>query len=194
MRRSCLLLTVLFVLTTTSTVAQTAQRFSIQGSILGASFQGDENFEGVDFEFGPGVEAQLRYNPSAFSIGAGFQFTTHDVTVEGAEEVDVSIDFSGLFVEPRYVIYVGSDRAAPYVAARLMRLVATLAVPEANFEEDFDAWGYNVGGGVLIRLTEKMNLDAGITAGGVTFVYDDPNIENENGTSVVLRVGVAFGI
>ncbi len=35
----------------TPTAGQTAQEWSVQGSVLGASFEGDENFEGVTFEF-----------------------------------------------------------------------------------------------------------------------------------------------
>ena len=196
MRRSILpVVACLTFLATGPAAAQTAQVISLQGSILGAGFVSDE-FEAVGVEFGPGAgfEGQVRYNPSAFSVGVGFQYTIHPVTVTGAEEVDVTVDFAGLFVEPRYVIFVGSETAAPYVAARLMRLVSTLRIPDISYEEPFDALGYNIGGGLLIRAGSRMNLDLGLTVGAISYVYEDPTLENETGSSAVFRIGLALGL
>ena len=82
--------------------AQTAQRFSVQVSALGNTLFGDD-FTGMKTGFG--AEAQLRYNPSAFSIGAGIQYTNHGVDLEELGIPDQGFDFSssltGFFVEPR---------------------------------------------------------------------------------------------
>lgn len=196
MRWSVLLAVACFpALLASPVTGQTAQTISIQGSLLGAALGGDAfEADGITFEAGSGFEAQVRYNPSALSFGAGYQYTLHPVTVTGAEGVDVSLDFAGLFLEPRYVIFIGSERAAPYVSARLMRLLATLRIPEISFEEDFDAWGYNVGGGLLFRLSSRMNVDVGLTVGGITFVYEEPDVESDSGSSAVFRVGLALGL
>ncbi|MGI9628764.1 MAG: hypothetical protein ACR2QM_18155, partial [Longimicrobiales bacterium] len=100
--------------------AQTAQRVSLQVSgLASAPFGG--GLSGLTI--GPGFEAQVRYNPSVFSIGIGFDMTFHDV--DGA---DRSTTLTGGFIEPRYVIDVGSDRAAPYASARV-------AVSQTSIEE-----------------------------------------------------------
>lgn len=179
--------------------AQTAQPISIQGSVLGASLGGNafqDAANGFTIDPGFGGEIQLRWNPSAFSIGAGFQYTTHVANLADFPDVDVDLDFSGVFIEPRYVIFVGSERAAPYVSGRLMRLVSTLTVSGFGFSEsqDIDAWGYNLGGGLLLRVNPRVNLDLGLTAGGITLSFDEPEPVTESGTSVVFRLGLALGV
>ena len=175
-------------------VAQTAQPFSIQGSLLVTTLGGDA-FEGIEIDPGAGIELQARWNPSAFSIGAGFQATAHAGTFDfEGTEFDVDFQLTGFFVEPRYVIFVGSERAAPYVSARLMKLVLNMSFPEfpEAGEEEFDALGWSAGGGVLVVLTPRLNLDLGLTAGSMTFDFGDD--VKESGTSIVARLGLAFGI
>src|SRR5207237_5261596 len=85
-----------------------------------------------DFEVGSGygAEAQIRYTLSALSIGAGFQFTSHAgkpyaLALDDGSSVAVTgvgAKLFGVFVEPRYVLFIGSDRAAPYLSARLSML------------------------------------------------------------------------
>ena len=76
MLRRALLATCLGVLTTVQAAdAQTAQRWSIQLSALGVELTSvDPNNQ---LRFGGGLELQARYNPSALSIGFGFQTTRH---------------------------------------------------------------------------------------------------------------------
>ena len=85
--------------------AQTASPVSLQVSGLWSiPFSG--GLSGVSS--GPGVEAQIRYNPRLFSIGVGGEISWHDVT-----GTDRSVRLTGAFIEPRYVIQTSSESVAP---------------------------------------------------------------------------------
>ena len=158
--------------------AQTAQKFSVQFSGLNARFG---FFEGTESEFGTGGEIQFRYNPSSFSIGIGVQRTTHPVAT-------VDINFDGVFIEPRYVVNVGSDRFAPYASARLMALTPNVEIQGVGFQGE-DGVGIAGGGGILIVLGSRVNLDFGVTAGKE--VYNGGAAE---GATLVTRLGLAIGL
>lgn len=181
--------------------AQSARRFSLQASALYVGMFGSA-FEGV--KNGGGFEAQARYNPSAFSIGAGFQASVHSMDLDGSNE---TVNFAGGFVEPRYVIDVGSPKAAPYVAARIAYLRQTADVTISGTSVHLSAGGtqLNVGGGVLARLSPSVNLDVGATYGRIHFaevkaevpgygsqVFDTGS--SGGGQNLVVRVGLAVGI
>ncbi|MDQ3809598.1 MAG: hypothetical protein M3336_04840, partial [Chloroflexota bacterium] len=57
---------------------QSAQRLSVQASGLYAALFGAA-YENLNA--GPGFEAQLRFTPSALSLGVGYQYTDHDFQV-----------------------------------------------------------------------------------------------------------------
>ena len=157
--------------------AQTAQRFSIQGSVLGAQLTAVEN---EDLKFGAGGELQLRWNPSSFSIGLGVQGTRHEL---GSN----SFTFGGAFIEPRYVLVTMADRVALYGSLRLMALTASVEVLGA--EVQVDGSGYSAGGGLLIGLGSRVNADIGITAGKERYEG-----RTADGTTVVTRLGLAVGV
>src|SRR6478736_1585782 len=92
-------------------VAQSSQRVAVQVSGLYAELFG-KTYEGLGG--GLGFEAQLRYTPGAFSIGAGYQRTTHHDDAAGGD-----VHLSGGFLEPRYVIATSSRSFIPYVSARV---------------------------------------------------------------------------
>ncbi|HPF61062.1 MAG: outer membrane beta-barrel protein [Gemmatimonadetes bacterium] len=176
--------------------AQSAQRWSVQGSILNVSTSGDA-YEGLDA--GLGVEAQVRYTPSAFSIGAGYQRSSHDLTFDDGSTETVTL--SGVFAEPRYVIDVGSGSYAPYLAGRVAFLTQKIAFE--GLEASASGTQLNVGGGVLVRLSPRVNLDLGATYGAIDF--DDVKVEFEgqsatidgssgSGKNLVLRAGVTVGL
>jgi hypothetical protein len=176
-------------------VAQTAQKFSIQGSFLFAALFGEE-FE--DIGNGAGFEIQARYTPSAFSVGAGFQYTSH-----GSSDATAGADFSlaGGFVEPRYVFSTRSDRLAPYASTRLS--ILRESVKSEGFHGSASGVTANVGGGVLVRLSERINIDIGATYGYTDFgeaVVHDPSgqevrrFEAKSGSNILLRLGLAVGI
>ncbi len=183
----------------TSLSAQSAHRWSLQASGLYVGVYGDA-YEGLSN--GAGFEAQVRYTPSAFSLGIGVQSSLHDVTVAGFQTVSLA----GAFIEPRYVLDIGSDRAAPYVAARVSYLRQQADVTELGetFALTADGTQLNGGGGVLVRLSPRLNLDIGATYGAITF--EDVVITNSSGATVtvpgssgsgrnlVLRLGVSIGL
>jgi opacity protein-like surface antigen len=182
-----------------SAAAQSAQKVSIQASLLGATLSGSE-FDG--WGTGAGFEAQVRYNPSAFSIGAGFQLTRHSL-----EGFDDKVSLGGGFVEPRYVIPTRSNAVAPYVSLRfsVLRESGSLDVPSGTVSVSASGLTFNGGGGVLFRLGQRVNLDVGATWGFTNFgdittklngtvVPDFSGIDAGSGTNLVMRVGLAVGI
>lgn len=176
--------------------AQSAQRWSAQGSLLyvtptGLAYDGMKN--------GVGFEAQVRYTPSAFSLGAGYQRSSHGLDVEGGESETITL--SGPFLEPRYVIDIGRSDLAPYLAARLALLTQQLDIEEITAKAT--GTQMNLGGGVLVRLSPRMNLDLGLTYGVIGFgdieITDGTTTvtlpdSDADGKNLVLRVGVTFGL
>ncbi len=202
MRRSVWVLTLLTLgaFTSASAEGQTAQRFSIQVSALGNTLFGDD-FEGLKTGFGG--EAQLRFNPSAFSIGAGIQYTYHGVDLESlglaAPGFSINSSLTGFFVEPRYVFDMGSDRAAPYLSSRFSVSNLTLKAELQGETAELTDTGltFNGGGGVLVRLNARSNLDFGATFGykrlGVISSGTEESGEG-SGTNIIYRIGIAFGL
>ena len=179
-----------------SVVAQTGQPFSAQVSALFVTLSGDA-YESL--KNGPGFEGQLRFNPGALSIGAGFQYSTHDIDNTGFEEAASagSVKLVGGFVEPRYVISTASARVAPYVSARLAYLRQSLDVD--GFDGHANGYQINGGGGLLARLTGNVNLDVGATFGYIDFSEakisgDVTSADPDSGTNWVFRVGLAIGL
>ena len=170
--------------------AQTASRASLQVSALGSvPFSG--GLSAVNL--GPGFEVQVRFNPSAFSIGAGFEISWHEI-----EDSERKVRLSGVFVEPRYVLEVASENFAPYVAGRLA--VSQTRFEISRFSNTATGFTANVGGGILFVLSPKVNLDVGASIGakdlGSATVASSPPTEFDlgSGANVILRVGLAFGL
>ena len=178
---------------------QSAQRWSIQASAIGVSAQG-EAYEGLSA--GGGIEAQVRLTPSIWSFGAGFQFSTHTVDLGGTDE-DVTL--TGLFIEPRRIIDLGKNYA-PYLSARFSFLQQAIEVPVNGGTVSASASGAQVngGGGVLFRMSPRVNLDLGATYGLINFGdvelsatgLGTTTIEGTSGSgsNLVLRVGLAIGL
>ncbi len=133
--------------------AQSAQPYSLQFAALFAGFDnGGANVGGV------GVEPQFRLNRlystdgfGALSLGIGGQYTSHS---RGGDNLKIS----GLFFEPRWVPALKSNTIFPYLSARLAFLRQS-----NNFETPTSSGtGFGAGGGVAIKLTKTINLDAGV--------------------------------
>lgn len=181
--------------------AQSAQKWSIQASGLYVGMFG-KAYEGL--KAGPGFEAQVRYTPSVWSFGFGGQVSQHDFDDPDLHGMKVSL--AGAFFEPRRVIDVGSSKAAPYVSARLAFLQQSIDFEVDGTTVNASASGAQVngGGGVLVRLSPKVNLDLGATFGLIKFSDVKVNIPGEgsvnvqgssgNGSNLVIRVGVAIGL
>jgi hypothetical protein len=189
--------------------AQTAQPISIQLSGLYEGLSGDA-FE--DVRPGTGVEAQLRYTRGAWSVGLGYQLLEHRYrycalpTSSGACLADIvgRIRGSGIFFEPRYVFDAGSDVYAPYVSGRFS-IVKQSDKGDPLYDFSVTGSSANGGGGVLFRLTPRINFDIGGTVGYTRFTryravdrqtgaVISGSTGGASGSNFVLRVGVAIGI
>jgi hypothetical protein len=193
-RSSSGVLTALTLLVAGKATAQSAQAISVQVSGLYNGVYGDV-FTGNGIKGGYGAEGQIRYTPGALSVGAGFQYTTHDI--DQAED----IFFYGGFLEPRYRIHTGSNVWAPYLSARFSLLKTGFSGGDLTLDSSFIQ--VNGGGGLLYRLGSRFNLDL-----GATFGYDrlgsgtvtrkstggTTPVEASSGANLVLRVGFVFGI
>ena len=168
--------------------AQSAQMLSLQFSGLGAIPFGG-TLDNVSEGFG--WEAQLRVNPSAFSLGAGVEQTFHEVVNNEAR----TITMFGGFLEPRYVIDFGSDNAVMYLSGRAA--VSQIEFEEGTFSSTGTGYTLNGGGGFLVRLGDRANLDLGATVGYKDLgIVDLPagTFDLGTGSNVVGRVGLALGI
>jgi hypothetical protein len=172
---------------------QSAQAISLQASglfngVFGRVFQG--------LQSGYGGEAQIRYTPSAFSIGGGFQYTIHNIT--NATE---NAKLYGAFIEPRYRIHTGSYVLAPYISARFSLLKVGFTGGNLSISSNFIQ--LNGGGGLLYRLGPRVNLDVGATYGydrlGAGTVRSkrtgtSSHFNSSSGSNVVVRLGFAVGL
>ena len=163
--------------------AQTAQRWSIQLSALGVELTNVSNDE---LRFGGGVEVQARFNPSALSIGFGIQSTRHTLSNQLLAR-DRTVTYTGGFVEPRLILGSLGDLLAFYASARFMSLRATTEV--SGVETKVEGAALAGGGGILIRITSRLNAELGATAGKEYY-----NRDAGEGTTIVTRLGVALGL
>ncbi len=114
----------------------------------------------------------------------------------------VPVKFYGPFAEPRYVIDVHSSSLAPYLSARLAWLTQSADFQEFNGTAKGSGFQVNGGGGVLVRLSSRMNLDLGATFGSIHFGDyivkqggdEVGRVQGGNGTNFVGRVGISIGI
>lgn len=168
--------------------AQSAQMLSLQVSGLGAiPFGGGLSNVTAGF----GWEGQLRLNPSAFSFGAGVEQTFHEVSGVAGR----TIVLLGGFVEPRYVVDFGSDNAVLYISGRAA--LSRLTLEEGTFKSTGTGYTLNGGGGFMIRMSDRTNLDLGATIGYKDLgIVDLPagTFDLGTGINVVARVGLAIGI
>ena len=197
--------------------AQSAQRWSLQASGLFVGVFGDA-YDGL--KSGPGGELQVRVTPSLWSYGAGLQYSSHGLK----NEPGYNLSLSGVFFEPRRVFDVGSAKYAPYMSARLSYLqlkadlsnvvIDRIARAEADIAlsvrqratASLSASGYqgNIGGGVLTKLSPRVNLDLGVTLGLIRFgeatakvngrVTGTSGASSGTGQNVVVRAGLAIGL
>ncbi len=131
--------------------AQSAQKVSLQLAVLSTSIGGT----GSSSTTGVGIEPQLRFNQLlsgeryVVSLGVGGQYTTH---ASGGDKLNIA----GAFLEPRYVPVIGSGRVVPYLSGRL-----ALLQQSSNFGSSSSGYAYGAGGGIVVSLSRRVNLDAG---------------------------------
>lgn len=201
---------------TTPLVAQSAQRWSIQASGLYVGVFGNA-YDGLDN--GAGGELQVRVTPSLWSYGFGAQYSTHGLSNSPGN----NIGLTGVFFEPRRVFDVGSAKYAPYISARLAYLQQAADINSAGTRiartapdlalslaqratASLSASGHqgNLGGGVLTKLSPRVNLDLGVTVGLIKFGDVEVKVDGRKvgtfpgtsgtGQNVVVRAGLAIGL
>lgn len=186
--RFALLVTGLALVSTVHTVdAQSAQKYALQFAVLSTSIDVGDG-EAVA---GYGVEPQLRFNrfyaseQFAVSVGIGAQYTTH---TSGSDELTIA----GAFIEPRFVPAVGSSRVFPYVSGRLAFLQQS-----SNFGSNSTGTAFGAGAGVVIKMTPRLNLDAGaqlVRQQFGDFEFNDGAAGSFNPfTTYAAKIGINFG-
>ncbi len=135
--------------------AQNAQPYAAQLSALFTTIRA-----GSSDVAGAGVEVQQRFNRlyateaiGAVSLGLGGQYTVHT-------KVQDRLSILGIFIEPRWVPATGSSLLFPYLSARL---AVQRMTGEFQFADGGSSVGtaFGAGGGVAVKLTRRINLDAG---------------------------------
>ncbi len=180
--------------------AQSAFPNSIQVSAIYNALSGSDY---KDYSGGAGIELQYRRTAGTWSFGGGLQATSH--SLDNSRGIGGSAKLVGLFFEPRYVI-PNTSSTAPYLSARLAVIRQSLTTDEivqgqGKFSGSATGVQGNVGGGVLIALSRRVNLDLGATFGLVrfgNFTADQSNVSVEtqkgSGTNVVVRAGLGIGL
>jgi hypothetical protein len=170
---------------TSAVRAQSQQKWSVQGSGALVFPTAEES----DFENSTrvGWEIQARYTFSRFSLGGGFQRST--VYNFSADGVDFSAGVGVWFLEPRYVVLAGS-RLAGYLAGRLG--MSTLYCNPDDCPEQGAHFAVGAGGGVLIRLGDRVSVDLGSQ-------YFSTSYEVSSGATrtsgfILARLGLSIGI
>jgi hypothetical protein len=189
-------------LATDAVQAQSAQRWSLQLSGISVGAQG-EAYEGLSN--GVGMEAQVRLTPSVWSFGAGLQYSAHTLDF-GGQLGEETVTLTGLFIEPRRIFDVGSANFVPYASGRLSFLQQAVDIDANGTSVEATASGaqLNAGGGLLFRMTPRVNLDLGATYGLINFGDVEVNVpgigrttvdgSSGSGSNLVIRVGVAIGL
>ena len=169
-----------------------ASRLSLEGGALYATVEGDD-FE--DIEPGVGFDLQGRYRFSAFSLGAGWQRTVHDITDISDEAI-----VTAFYVEPRYTIPATLSSFTPFLTARIGRVMQSVETVVVGVGEgELESSGLLIGGGIgldyALTAIARVNVStsfAHVSFGDVELDGDEIPDTEASGSSVILRAGLAF--
>ena len=188
MRRLLTIAAVILASFSQSGLAQSGTLFSIQGSGLYVGLSGDA-YEGVGG--GIGAEGQVRMNfTGGRSLGAGLQYSSHSFA-EGFG-VDDPLTLVGVFLEPRILLNRIGTWSAPYLSLRLAFLRQSASVDGNSVSAS--GLQINGGGGILMKINDRTNIDLGGTIGAVKFGDYSTGVNAGNGLNFVLRVGLSLAI
>jgi hypothetical protein len=176
--------------------AQSARPISVQASYLRVSIFGG-SLGGVTAA--NGFEGQLRYTKGRWSVGGGMEYSKH--AIDGAPS-GYGLRRVGPFVEPRFLLPTSSNTIAPYIAGRLSIVSVTALVPSsATNVAGGSSTGttLNAGGGLLIRMAPRVNLDVGISGGyssygSVKFPSGTTSGSLGTGGNFIIRAGFSLGL
>jgi opacity protein-like surface antigen len=159
--------------------AQSLQKISLQGS--GAVLFATRKDPTYESKTRLGWEAQARYTFGRWSLGAGYQRSTVFAFTEGQPPPTLALSFG--FIEPR-VVLVARRGVALYLAGRFGAGKLTSAAPDFNIEGT--NIGYGGGGGLLVRLSNRLSADLGGQ-------YFDVRGDLPSGYAMI-RAGLGFGL
>ena len=134
-----------------------------------------------------GWEAQTRFTFGRFSVGAGYQRST--VFKSDASVGDITATLSVGFVEPRYVLGVFGNVAAPYVAARIGYGGLLVRSPSDLVRSTDNSFIYGGGLGVIFQVASRVGIDVGAQY----FVADFTGGQGSAGYFLT-RLGVSVGL
>ncbi len=134
-----------------------------------------------------GWEAQARFTFGRFSVGAGYQRS--EVFKSDAAVGDITATLSVGFVEPRYVLGVFGNVAAPYVAARLGYGGLLIRSPNDVVRSTENSFIYGGGLGVIFQVARRVGIDVGAQY----FVADFTGGQGSAGYFLT-RLGVSVGL
>jgi len=164
--------------------AQSAQKFSIQGS--GAVLFATRKDPTYDSKTRLGFEGQARYTFGRFSLGAGYQRST----VFAFTDNPLTLALSFFFVEPRFVAAAGSG-VAFYLAGRAGAGKIVCSTSGDCPPQDYRV-GFGGGGGLLFRLNNRLSADLGGQ------FFQAPALSGPSGTVssgyAMIRAGLSLGL
>lgn len=134
-----------------------------------------------------GWEAQARFTFGRFSVGAGYQRSTVFKSDESVGDITATLSVG--FVEPRYVLGVFGNVAAPYVAARLGYGGLLIRSPDDLVRSTENSFIYGGGLGVIFQVAARVGIDVGAQY----FVADFTGNQGSAGYFLT-RLGVSVGL
>lgn len=163
--------------------AQSRQLVSVQ--VSGELVFPTEDYGVLDKGTTLGWEAQARFTFGRFSVGAGYQRSE----VFKSDAADITATLSLGFVEPRYVLGVFGNVAAPYLAARLGYGGLLVRSPSDLVRSTDNSFIYGGGAGVIFQVASRVGIDLGAQY----FVADFTDGQGSAGYFLT-RLGVSVGL
>jgi hypothetical protein len=167
------------VASATTASAQRFDRISIEAGGMYQQFTGQEKSQ---TDPGTGFEAQVRYHSRGLSIGAGVDYVQHTRTYASLEGSPAGIvvrssdaSFTGVFLEPRFLLGDGRRALQPYFLLRAGYGRATPDVVTATGTSDgkVTSLTWNGGLGMIIRIAGPLSADLGASGGVVKWKSED---------------------
>ena len=165
--------------------AQSRQLVSLQ--LSGELVFPTEDYGVLDQTTTLGWEAQARFTFGRFSVGAGYQRS--EVFKSSADVGDITATLSLGFVEPRYVLGVFGNVAAPYLAARFGYGSLLVRSSDDAVRSTDDSFIYGGGAGVIFQVIPRLGVDVGAQY----FVADFTGGQGSAGYFLV-RLGASVGL
>ncbi len=134
-----------------------------------------------------GWEGQVRFTFSRFSVGVGYENSR--VFESNTPGGDITANLSIGFVEPRYVLGVFGNIAAPYLAARIGYGSLLVRSSDESVNTSDGSFIFGGGGGVIFQVAKRVGIDLGAQY----FVADFANSSGSAGY-FLLRLGVSVGL